>query len=278
MLRAISIDAELAQVLGPGSVVALHHHTTTLETVDGAIITLAASELSNGPHAVLIDQRPWPVSTRFIPNGSMGLRFTSGPALDWTDALRWTAADAAPTAPPTIDNAPALAAALQSTPLQAGLLPIVLGRAPLSPVQQALARHATPLIAALPDPTAARGLIGLGPGATPAGDDLLAGLLLTLHYAQQPQVTALREVARQAQTTRLGRSLLRWAADGLAREPTLILLRDLFSRPAPSAFSRLQTVLNYGATSGADLLAGILIGLRVVQSTKDSQDAATSAD
>ena len=260
MLQAVSINAGLERALGPGSVVALHRHTTTLETTDGAIITLAAPRLGNGPYAVLIEQRPWPVGTRFVPNGSTGLHLATGPALDWSGAARWMAADAAPTAPPAIDNAHALAAALQHVPIEAGLLPIVLGRAPQSPIQRALARQAAPLIAALPDPVAARGLIGLGPGATPAGDDLLAGLLLTLHYAQRPEAAALRDVARAAQTTRLGRALLDWAADGLAREPTLLLLRDLFSRPA--AFSHLETVLHYGATSGADLLAGILIGLR----------------
>ncbi|HEX6288909.1 MAG TPA: DUF2877 domain-containing protein [Herpetosiphonaceae bacterium] len=262
-VRAVSIDARLDAARDPGRVIATHRRTCTLETEAGTLITLAAPELGNGPNAVLVAPRPWPVGTRFTPLDH-GLRFAAGPSLDWSKARRWSAADSAPSAPPTIDNAAALATALERYPIEHGLLPIVLGKAPTSPMQRALAAQAGPSIAALPAPDAARSLIGLGPGATPAGDDLLVGLLLTLHYARHPQAQALRELARSAYTTRLGRALLHWAADGLAREPTLLLLRDLFTQPAPAWLDRIETVLHYGASSGADTLAGIMIGLRLV--------------
>jgi hypothetical protein len=265
VVQAVSVYAGLQTTKAPGKVVAVHHRASTLETVTGELITLAAPELGNGPNAVLVARRPWSVGTRFTPIATIGLRFTAGPALEWNAASRWSAADSAPMRPPTVDNAGTLAAALAAYSIRVGLLPIVLGNDTAASDQRALARQAAPLIAALPDAEAARGLIGLGPGATPAGDDLIAGLLLTLHYAGAPQTSALRDVARAAQTTRLGRAMLRWAARGEAREDTLRLLRDLFHQPWPSARPTLETVLHYGATSGADIIAGILIGLRALR-------------
>ncbi|HEY0605737.1 MAG TPA: DUF2877 domain-containing protein [Herpetosiphonaceae bacterium] len=262
-IRAVSIDADLVAALGSGSVIAVHRRACTLRTDAGELITLAAPEPGNGPNAALVERRPWTVGTRFTPDGTSGLSFACGPALDWKEARRWSRADSAPTTPPTIDNAGSLLAALRQTSITTGLLPVLLELPPTSPIQQALAHQAAPLLAALPDHEAAQRLIGLGPGATPSGDDLLAGLLLTLHYANHP-ATELREIARNARTTELGRAVLRWAADGRAREHVLLLLRDLFSRSGSAALARLESVLHYGATSGADLVAGIALGLRVV--------------
>ncbi|HEY0733979.1 MAG TPA: DUF2877 domain-containing protein [Herpetosiphonaceae bacterium] len=262
-IRAVSIDADLIAALGSGSVIAVHRRACTLRTDAGELLTLAAPELGNGPNAALVDRRPWPVGTHFAPMGISGLRFACGPALDWKEARRWSCADSAPTAPPTIDNADALLAALKQTSITTGLLSVLLGLSPASPIQQALAQQAAPLLAALPDHEAAQRLIGFGPGATPSGDDLLAGLLLTLHYANHP-ATELREIAHNARTTELGRAVLRWAVDGRAREHVLLLLRDLFSRSESAALARLESVLHYGATSGADLVAGIAIGLELI--------------
>lgn len=266
-IPAVSIDADLIAALGCGSVIAMHRRTCTLRTEAGELITLAAPELGNGPNAALVERRPWPFGTRFTPIGTSGLRFACGPALDFHQARRWSSADSAPTAPPTIDNADGLLTALRQSSITTGLLPVLLGRSPNTPIQQALAQQAAPLLAALPNPEAAQRLIGLGPGATPSGDDLLAGLLLALHYANHP-ATALRAIARNARTTELGQALLRWAADGRAREDVLLLLRDLFSRSGSAALARLESVLHYGATSGADLVAGIAIGLEHIGRNK----------
>ncbi|MBV9789549.1 MAG: DUF2877 domain-containing protein [Chloroflexi bacterium] len=262
-LQVTSLDTDLVAALGSGSVIAVHRRTCTLKTDAGELITLVAPELGNGPNAALVEPRPWAAGTRFTPIGMAGLSFAHGPALDWSAARRWSITDSAPMSPPSIDNVDTLLAALKQTSITTGLLPVLLELPPTSSIQRALSQQAAPLLVALPDPLAAQRLIGLGPGATPSGDDLLAGLLLTLHYANHP-MTALREIAQNAPTTELGRALLGWAAVGRAREDVLLLLRDLFSLPGSAALARLESVLHYGASSGADLVAGIAIGLRIV--------------
>ena len=65
-------------------------------------------------------------------------------------------------------------------------------------------------------------------------------------------------------TTRLGRALLGWALAGRAYEHLLDALRALFSQPFAQAAAYLPAALTHGATSGADALAGVVIGLRIV--------------
>ena len=69
------------------------------------------------------------------------------------------------------------------------------------------------------DLDAARVLLqGRGAGLTPAGDDVLAGLLL-VHRWWWPGSDEARAVAAAADTTELSRALLRWAAVGQSVQP-----------------------------------------------------------
>ncbi|MBI4588041.1 MAG: DUF2877 domain-containing protein [Candidatus Rokubacteria bacterium] len=161
-----------------------------------------------------------------------------------------------------------LARALSS--ITGGLLPVIahlLADAALP--RDPLARKAYPALAALYDATrareaadcvgAARWLLGLGPGLTPAGDDCLVGWLAGVWVAGPDgrslvEATAggLSEAARTL-TGPLSRAFLAAAVSGQAAEP----LYGFVSAPNWTSLARL---LSLGATSGADLLGGYLLG------------------
>ncbi|MGN6245491.1 MAG: oxamate carbamoyltransferase subunit AllH family protein [Motilibacteraceae bacterium] len=105
-------------------------------------------------------------------------------------------------------------------------------------------------------------LIGLGPGLTPAGDDLLCGALAGLRAASLPAAAPLADVVRRlapVRTTRLSAALLVAAADGAV----LPDLAALLSAPTPDrAAAALRQLLSVGHTSGACLAAGALLALR----------------
>lgn len=114
------------------------------------------------------------------------------------------------------------------------------------------------------------GLIGRGPGSTPAGDDVVAGLLATLVTLGPPDgpVAVFAERLadgsehRSGRTTRLSATLLRCAADGAvaaAAGRVLSLLAAPCGRPAWS--SAVTALASLGHTSGRDLLAGIAVGV-----------------
>jgi hypothetical protein len=113
------------------------------------------------------------------------------------------------------------------------------------------------------------GLVGLGPGLTPAGDDFIIGWLAGLALrAQGPQRTQFLEAARAdvaalgARTCRVSRQHLEDAC-ALAFSERLSDLCQGLARglPAPELERRLEAQLAVGASSGADAAAGLLLAL-----------------
>lgn len=191
--------------------------------------------------------------------------------LDGALRVRLDRAVAADTTLPTAAPLPPLAACLASAQARVtdGLLPVaaavLCGAAvPSDP----LARLAAPALARLHAATAAREaatcveaartLLGLGPGLTPAGDDALVGWLVGLRV-DGPEGRDLVEATSSAllgaaadRTGPLSCAFLAAGAAGCVAEP----VRDFVAAPDGV---RLSALLALGATSGADLLAGYLL-------------------
>lgn len=109
-------------------------------------------------------------------------------------------------------------------------------------------------------------LVGLGPGLTPAGDDVLAGLLVALHHHSREREAHAAEIQLSARTTTaLSAALLRHAAAGRAL-PAVVDLADALAGHGPTdevgrVVGRLLAV---GSSSGVALAHGLLRGARTV--------------
>lgn len=128
---------------------------------------------------------------------------------------------------------------------------------------------------------AAQGVLGLGPGLTPSGDDLLGGLMFSWAMATPPtwcspwsdlcdRVNALARAATNPISAALlddmtaGRSyrVLHELFDALAAAGRASASPTRAPMPAPAALLRAaQALLNLGASSGADMLCGVLLAL-----------------
>jgi Protein of unknown function (DUF2877) len=119
---------------------------------------------------------------------------------------------------------------------------------------------------------AAESMVGLGPGLTPSGDDVLAGLLLALRLLGGAIRGGTRAVwladwlsaavthDAGSRTTSLSATLLHCAARGQAAAEVATVLRAFAGQePAAPAVTRLLTA---GQTSGADLAWGLAAGCR----------------
>lgn len=151
--------------------------------------------------------------------------------------------------------------------LRLGLLTVRVGRwwAPSRP------RGAAPRRAAVDgtawEPLVLR-LLGLGPGLTPAGDDVLAGLLLGLaarHDLRDPLAAAVLRHA-PARTTWLSARLLALAADGLAA-PAAVAVADALAGHGDDAAltGALPRLLATGHTSGPAMAQGLLLAAETAQ-------------
>lgn len=111
----------------------------------------------------------------------------------------------------------------------------------------------------------ASGLIGLGPGLTPSGDDALVGVEAALHALDLGTAgfLALAMDHVEDRTTALASTLLRHAAAGEFAERLHILLGTLLGPDDQAIATAIARASAWGATSGTDCLLGALIGLDV---------------
>lgn len=154
-----------------------------------------------------------------------------------------------PQAPLPLSRRGAALAALLATPHLTDDLP-----APLLDTLHAAEDGALPDVAAH---------VGLGPGLTPAGDDLLCGLLLGLRATAGEAHGIPEEVGAAAhRTTALSATLLRQAALGYAVPPVVELLSSWHGAPADLTLPT-RRVAAVGHTSGRALLLGLTVALLI---------------
>jgi hypothetical protein len=163
-----------------------------------------------------------------------------------------------------------------------GLLPVLEGRAletkeqpsraalaALPPLSDLMGRLESSSVDGIPG--AALGLIGLGPGLTPAGDDVLAGLMVALvcgastlgldaGFVSAANLSICSVV--EGRTTLLSKELLTLAARGEGSEPLLALARAVMSGDPGQTRAAARRELNVGATSGTDAALGVYLGSR----------------
>ena len=113
-------------------------------------------------------------------------------------------------------------------------------------------------------------LIGLGPGLTPSGDDVLVGIEAALHALAQPSAgfLALAIGDVEERTTTLAATLLRHAAAGEFAERLHTLLAALLGSNDEMIPAAIGRAVAWGATSGTDCLLGVLIGLDVASGVR----------
>ncbi len=111
------------------------------------------------------------------------------------------------------------------------------------------------------------GLVGVGSGLTPGGDDVLAGVTVGLLVAGRGDLIGqVAAAVPWAHTNAVSAELLRLALCGHASTEILAVLRRLMGAwptPIPTAATAtaISRLLAVGHTSGADLATGLLLGL-----------------
>lgn len=121
-------------------------------------------------------------------------------------------------------------------------------------------------------------MLGLGPGLTPAGDDVIAGLLLAVHHLGEPRhpaMAALRAyvlAAAPGRTTGVSAALIGQAAQGYSAPQAIAVLSALGT--GVGLRGALNALLLVGHTSGGDLAHGIAAGAQLALSQRSLRGAA----
>lgn len=287
-LRARSWDVLARDLLAEHQTWSVHSvfgRAFNLVSPDGNLLGVVLAEGANGPANVVLDAR-WelpPLDQEIAPGAaaqaeSGRLIVDDRLAVDLSTAALWTPESIRLSLP--IDE---IAARIVHVRSRAAALASVGGFAPLlgdsaSGPPDIMLLRASALIDNLSTAirarrwadvaASARALSGLGPGLTPAGDDVLAGLALGIRAGlgtlPEPLADALH-AAVEGRTTDLAVARVRHAVAGRPDEPVHRLLMALVDdQHAPDDLEpAVRAVLAYGHSSGADTLVGIDRGLRL---------------
>lgn len=232
---------ELIATPGTGMVIARHGKAAYVRCA-GRILALTSTAVPPGP--VHLRCRELPDLTE---GENVSLRAEMITGTGWAVRLR------APTWRATLPDPTAFAAVT-------GLPTLPPARLLEGPLPEVWPDHAE-VLAAGDLLRAADVLGGRGPGLTPAGDDVLAGLLLGAATLWGP-TPALAVTAAAARTNDIATEFLRWAARGQSIAPAHDLLDAIAGDDTAAAGQALVELRSFGATSGTDLAYGITLALR----------------
>jgi len=234
-------------------------------------------EIDSGAGPVLISLQtpeaafhPWAVEVEGVPAAPVKTPVAGGP-----ERIRWGDV--------TIELAGARIEPLEIEPYTAGQARVARDRAslleanafgsgehgPMAPFEAAILRILSEW-ATFADPEAMAKLIGLGDGSTPAGDDILvgvlAGLRLGLRASAPNELARLEPVLRSDldRTTLGSAQMLEAALDGAFPEPLLRLVHAIGDPKSGSEgiLSEARSVRRLGASSGHAMLLGLHHALR----------------
>ena len=115
----------------------------------------------------------------------------------------------------------------------------------------------------------AKHLVGLGPGLTPAADDMLLGLMISMLYISENFIKTSIDVKKinkdiisiiSGRTTIISEEFLREASVGKVNEAVASLMENLLTSRQRELENYVRNVLNLGGTSGTDTVFGIILG------------------
>lgn len=300
-LEATAVEAQAADALERHVRWRVHSsfaHALNLVAADGTWVSVVVTRLA-GPWRLLLAPCSLALSS-LAPAGTAALRdgtrslLLAGPAgplrIAWDQARRFTVrrlrAGSSAGAPALRTHLPRAARRLAAACRAAG------GRSERR-VWSLAAALARTLRTSAPDSTRAAALVGAGDGLTPAGDDVLTGLLAALQglpgansaRARRARYAVEAAVGRNLdRTTAVARQQLALALEGLHCEGVAGVLRALERRPEGAAqacrplAAATSTLLGLGASSGRALLLGVVLGgSLLVRETRRSESGGSPA-
>jgi hypothetical protein len=249
---------------------------------EGDVLSLAENSIGDGPFSLVLEEGPFPESIKIESNL---LVFENGlwlddwlidaenatlwaPRPDWEGALR---------NPGTLKSAVETIAELLSAEAKSeSLAQLILNPTYNSPlparILQIAEQNIPYLISGIEDGDtdairkSAKALAGIGPGLTPAGDDLLLGAMHGI-WATRSENVALNLCqaivnAAAPRTHALSGAWLMAGAAGEAAEPWHLLISAIGIQSTPAVKAAANRILPTGHTSGADALGGFLAVVR----------------
>lgn len=113
-----------------------------------------------------------------------------------------------------------------------------------------------------PTSTNAHAILGLGPGLTPLGDDILFGHVLAMNALNIVPAYKTKLIKNLRQTNRISSQLLIDVLNKNYNSFYQSFIKDFFLL---EKLNNLSDIFNFGATSGTGILTGFIFGIQGVK-------------
>ncbi|MED4582882.1 DUF2877 domain-containing protein [Brevibacillus choshinensis] len=248
---------------------------------NGELFTIACSQLDNGPNTLVVDHKRFQNSgidvndPVFVSDGTLfvGEPFTIScqDVISWECVLPAYPSDQGSLLANVAVMKDYLAAHGKTGGMKKVLQPANVFEAEVSRLLMSRSSQLVKDLAARRWSKAheqAIGIVGLGPGLTPSGDDFLTGLFSVYHMPNIPRCLphsffAEIVLASAQRTNEISFMMLKKAAIGHVRESIVLLLQSIISGTTEEVVLSLGHVLNIGSSSGTDMALGLLSGLEL---------------
>lgn len=267
--------ARVLETNAPLVVVATFNRVVNLASPEGRLVAVHGKDVFLTPMSLSIDsQSPWSGHCQWCPGMELarvpGALVCREVVLDLTEASIWHPGVAwRPLAPSGREWLARLLVACIPPGLQAAGAGAVLWGGGEPDLTAACRRLMADLSSKGGAIGAACDLVGMGPGLTPAGDDVLVGMALAAWSwltgpARDRTIVAVEAAAEWARTrsTVLGAEFLHHAARGDFSQPLLELANAAEAQDVTGVFARARTLVEQGGTSGVDTLTGMVMALQ----------------
>lgn len=279
LLQSLCVGADLTRHPGPrinGRVTGCFARAVHVQLEDSRLLTLLHDRTQYGMRTSNLDDEVWAKVRPVLHPGSCVILCEQGLEhddfrLDWRNSPIWQS----PKVANSLSHIPAEQLHNTLTRGQNWLVGSGAGKPPDNPFWDAAFVRFTAVVATLPASDAAleeavRTTIGLGPGLTPSGDDMLSGLLIGL-YAGGDLVRAARlaeQIRRHFhETSQASRDGLEQACLGWMTARLADVINALAGKPdAPPLEAALAAQSIVGHYSGRDSLIGLFAGLEATLS------------
>lgn len=124
---------------------------------------------------------------------------------------------------------------------------------------------------------AAHGIVGLGMGFTPSGDDLLGGFLATYNsfaHVVSHKTISLEFDALMSRTSWISAKLLDYMQRRVLDDQVATLIDSASAHDSDAFVLALETLLPRGHTSGIDILVGVLLALGIIHDLSEQDEIA----
>lgn len=283
-LEVLSYSNDLKEVLKNGKIHSIFERSINIQTIDNELYSLVTSDIFEGPRQIRLNRKRLD-NLGFEKNHVVLINKTVNIVMNQIEMTLEGSQEfnvITPVYPPKLPNDLLTQVTEVDQYLRSHLDTVgYYGKTYNSPMEEVIIRwlndKSNTLVESLLEENSTAiasslsSLVGLGHGLTPSGDDILTGLSLVINSQEFPspiQQQLFNDCLSEAmnKTNFISQKQLELSMEGKSLFPVIKVISHFYrGDPFKIIIESLNQVISIGSSSGSDILAGIILGMLLIE-------------